>query len=101
MTIRIDSIYYCSHDEKDNCNCRKPKIGMFLKAKKDFNIDLNKSWIIGDSKYDIIAGKNAGCKTILLINEKYYKNDILIDKGIKYNFKASNLKEAINRIIIS
>lgn len=74
---------------------------MFLKAKKDFNIDLNKSWIIGDSKYDIIAGKNAGCKTILLINEKYYKNDILIDKGIKYNFKASNLKEAINRIIIS
>ena len=98
---KIDGIYYCPHDEKDNCNCRKPEIGMFLKAKKDFNIDLNKSWIIGDSKYDIIAGKNAGCKTILLINEKYYKNDILIDKGVKYNFKSSNLKEAINRIIIS
>ena len=97
---KIDGIYYCPHDEKDNCNCRKPKIGMFLKAKEDFNIDLNKSWIIGDSKSDIIAGQKARCKT-MLINKKLYKNDILIDKGIKYNFKASNLKEAINRIIIS
>ena len=41
--IRIDSIYYCPHDEKDNCNCRKSKIGMFLKAKKDFNIEMNES----------------------------------------------------------
>jgi len=54
---------------------------------------------IGDSYSDIIAGKKAGCKTIL-INEKYYKNDILIDKDIKYNFKVNSLKEAVNKIII-
>ena len=97
---KIDRIYYCPHDEKDNCNCRKPKIGMFLEAKKDFSIEMNKSWLIGDSKADILAGQKVGCKTIL-INEKYYKNDILIDKDIKYNFKANNLKEAVNKIIIS
>jgi histidinol-phosphate phosphatase family protein len=97
---RIDSIYYCPHDEKDNCNCRKPKIGMFLKAKEDFNIDLNKSWLVGDSNSDIIAGQKAGCKTIL-INKKLYKNRILIYKYIKYNFIVSNLKEAINKIIRS
>lgn len=52
----IDGIYYYPHYEKDNCNCRKPKIGMFLKANEDFNIDLDKRWIIGDSKADILAG---------------------------------------------
>lgn len=96
----IDSIYHCPHNEKDNCACRKPKTGMLLKAKEDFNIDLTKSWIIGDSESDIIAGQKAGCKTIL-INEKLYKNNILIDKGMKYNFIVSNLKEAINKIIRS
>jgi len=95
---RIDSIYYCPHDEKDNCSCRKPKIGMFLKAKKDFNIEMNESWLVGDSKSDILAGQKAGCKTILLY-EKLYENTILIDKGIKYDFIVSNLEEAINKII--
>lgn len=97
---KIDGIYYCPHDEKDNCNCRKPKIGMFLKAKEDFNIEMSESYIIGDSISDILAGQKAGCKTIILINEKFYKNDILIDKDIKYTFKVSNLKEAINKIIV-
>jgi len=97
---RIDSIYYCPHDEEDNCDCRKPKIGMFLKAKEDFNIEMNESWLIGDSNSDITAGEKAGCKTIL-INEKLYKNNILIGKGMKYNFIVSNLKEAIDKIIRS
>ena len=95
---KVDGIYYCPHDEKDNCNCRKPKIGMFLEAKKDFNIEMNESWLVGDSNSDIIAGEKAGCKTILL-NEKLYENNILIDKGIKYDFIVSNLEEAINKII--
>jgi len=97
---KIDKIYYYPHDEKDNCECRKPKIGMLIEAEKDFNIEMSKSWLIGDSNSDIVAGQKAGCK-IILINEKLYKNDILIDRGIKYNFKANNLKEAINKIIRS
>ncbi len=73
----IDSLYYCPHhpdkgfegevsELKFDCNCRKPKSGMLYQAVNDFNIDLTLSWIIGDSKSDIQAGKNAGCKTILI-----------------------------------
>lgn len=73
----LDDIYFCPHhphkgyegeikELKFDCDCRKPKPGMLLKAAKDYNIDLEKSWMIGDSEIDIEAGKNAGCKTILL-----------------------------------
>lgn len=76
----IDSIYYCPHhpdrgfageisELKINCNCRKPKIGMFLSAAEKYNIDLSQSWMVGDGKNDILAGLNAGCHTALLIGE--------------------------------
>lgn len=73
----IDAIYYCPHhpdkgfkgeikELKVECDCRKPKPGMLLKAAQDFNIDLMSSWMIGDSERDIKAGKAAGCRTVLL-----------------------------------
>ena len=82
----IDSIYYCPHhpdrgyageipDLKIDCNCRKPKPGMLLKAAKDFNIDLTKSFMVGDSENDIKAGKLAGCKTVLVDAKLYDKPD--------------------------
>lgn len=73
----VDAIYYCPHhphkgyegevsDLKIDCDCRKPKPGMLLKAAEDFNIDLSQSWMIGDGENDVKAGKAAGCKTALL-----------------------------------
>ena len=73
----LDAIYYCPHHQhkgyvgevselKINCDCRKPKPGMLLKAAKDYNVDLMKSWMIGDGENDIRAGKAAGCKTFLI-----------------------------------
>ena len=70
----LDGIYFCPHhphkgfegeipELKVECECRKPKPGMLLQAAKDFNIDLSKSWMIGDSDNDILAGENAGCFT--------------------------------------
>lgn len=82
----LDAIYYCPHHPdkgfkgeipkyKIECSCRKPKPGMLLKAAKDFNIDLSASYMIGDSKNDITAGKAAGCKTILIgCNENYHQD---------------------------
>ena len=75
----LDAIYYCPHhpdkgfegeipELKFDCDCRKPKAGMLLQAAKDYNIDLSKSWMIGDSKCDVIAGQNAGCYTALIDN---------------------------------
>ncbi|MBQ9086060.1 MAG: HAD-IIIA family hydrolase [Clostridia bacterium] len=73
----LDAIYYCPHHPhrgyvgeisklKIDCECRKPKPGMLLQAANDFNIDLSKSWMIGDSENDVSCGEKAGCKTVLL-----------------------------------
>jgi D,D-heptose 1,7-bisphosphate phosphatase len=75
----VDAIYYCPHhpdkgfegelpDYKFDCDCRKPKPGLLLKAAKEWNIDLSQSIMIGDSERDIKAGMNAGCKETILID---------------------------------
>ena len=78
----LDAIYYCPHhpdkgfsgeipELKIVCECRKPKPGLLLKAAKDFNIDMERSWMIGDGKNDIEAGKASGCRTVLIGTENY------------------------------
>ncbi len=78
----VDAIYYCPHhphkgyegerpELKIECDCRKPKPGMLLQAAKDFNIDLEHSWMIGDGENDIAAGKNAGCHTALIATDEH------------------------------
>jgi histidinol-phosphate phosphatase family protein len=67
---RIEKIYYCPHVPWDNCECRKPKPGLLLKAAKDFDIDLKKCYFIGDSETDAEAGKRVGCKTYLVSEDK-------------------------------
>lgn len=77
----LDAIYFCPHhpdkgykgeilELKIDCNCRKPKPGMLLKAAEELNIDLYNSYMIGDSENDIKAGKAAGCKTVLVNSDK-------------------------------
>ena len=77
----LDAIYYCPHhphkgyegerpELKIDCDCRKPKPGMLLKAAADFNIDLSRSWMVGDGENDVKAGLNAGCKTALIGQSK-------------------------------
>ena len=70
-TRLIDKIYMCIHRQDENCNCRKPKTGMFMKAKEELHIDMQMSWMIGDRDSDIRAGYSAGV------------NCIFIDKGYK------------------
>lgn len=64
--VQLNGFYYCPHLEKSKCNCRKPKPGLLLKAAEDLQIDLSRSWMIGDILNDVEAGRTAGCKTILL-----------------------------------
>ena len=82
----LDAIYYCPHHQhkgyegevpelKIDCDCRKPKPGMLLKAAKDFNIDLSQSWMMGDGENDIKAGKAAGCRTALIGTEEYNQDE--------------------------
>ncbi len=60
----VDGIYVCPHDVGE-CTCRKPDIGLFLMAEKDFCIDKSRSWMIGDSETDIQAGERYGVRTLL------------------------------------
>ena len=64
--LKLDDILVCYHDDSDNCECRKPKPGLLLEASKKWDIDLKKSYMIGDRCKDIEAGKRAGCKTIFI-----------------------------------
>lgn len=64
--LRIDGLYYCPHDKTDYCYCRKPSPGMILEAAKDLNIDLNSSFMVGDSESDMKAGRNAGVRSVLI-----------------------------------
>lgn len=92
----LDAIYYCPHhphkgydgerpELKIDCNCRKPKPGMLLKAAEDFNIDLSQSWMIGDGENDIKAGINAGCKTVLIENgDENYGQMMTVDSLLAF-----------------
>lgn len=90
--LPVDGIKFCPHDDKDNCNCRKPKPGLIIEAAKKWSIDLKKSYVIGDTWKDIGAGKAAGCKTIL-IRRKYNKD---LQEG--YDFEIDNLKKTVEII---
>jgi D-glycero-D-manno-heptose 1,7-bisphosphate phosphatase len=65
--IDILDVFYCPHIPDDNCNCRKPKIGMFEQAKEKYSIDLEKSIMIGDKNSDMLFAKNSGIKTKILV----------------------------------
>ena len=99
----LDAIYYCPHhpdkgfkgevkELKIECECRKPKPGLIYQAAKDFNIDLSKSYMIGDSKIDIECGKNAYLKTVLL-------NKDLDDLNMNPTEVCYNLLDAVKKIL--
>jgi len=84
--VGFDDIFTCYHDEIDKCDCRKPKAGLFLKAKGLYGIDFSKSYVVGDRWRDIEAGKGIGAKTIFVdynYGENKPKNPSFIIKDIK------------------
>lgn len=97
--IGVDDVYYCPHLKKGvvlkyaiDCNCRKPRIGMIKEAQKKFDIDLRKSYMIGDRASDIQLGKNAGLKTIL-VNSGYGVERL--ESDVKPDFICEDLAEAV------
>jgi len=93
--LPIDRVEICYHPGKgaSNCDCRKPKPGMLLRAARELDIDLAQSWMVGDRWRDVDCGDAAGCRTIL------------IDRGYaetlrqKPHFSAGNLAEAADIIL--
>ena len=90
----IDKILYCPHRPDENCNCRKPEIGMFKEACRIYEVEKEFSFMVGDSESDIIAGKNFGLKTVLINN-----SDTYFIKA-KPDFVSNNLLQAVNNFIL-
>ncbi|OGC04214.1 hypothetical protein A2276_06380 [candidate division WOR-1 bacterium RIFOXYA12_FULL_43_27] len=100
-----DAIYYCPHHPevgsypyKQDCDCRKPNPGMLLKAAEEFNLNLDECFMVGDKLSDIEAGKNAGCKTVLVLTG--YGEEVKANlNGTRPDFIAKDLLEAANWIL--
>ena len=90
--LKLDDIFVCFHDDNDKCECRKPKPGLILEAAEKWNINLKKSYMIGDRWKDVEAGTLSGCKTIFINNN--YKEQIKSQP----NFISENLLKAVNII---
>ena len=90
--IRINKTYFCPHIPEDNCNCRKPNPYSIFAAQSEFDLDLNASYVIGDSKADILLAQNAGINSICVLtgNIKDYSEA----KKFNPSFIARDLKEA-------
>ena len=99
----LDGIYYCPHHPefgppryKKNCNCRKPKPGMLLKAAEKFNLDLEECYVIGDKVEDIRLAQNVGAKGILVLTGYGRRSK---GKKIDPDYTAKDLYQAVKWIL--
>ena len=101
----LDAEYYCLHhpdavkeEYKVNCECRKPKPGLFLKASSELGIDPSRSFSVGDSLMDIKAGKAAGYKTILIGSMKCDLCKLMDQENARPDFIVGSLINAVDII---
>jgi len=95
----IDAIYYCPHHPDENCNCRKPNSGLIEKAIIDLNIDLEKSFIIGDRMLDVEAGHRKNCKTVLVPENKEKVNIEMEESDIEPDYVCDDFYSGVEWII--
>lgn len=97
----IDGEYYCFHhpeavlpEFKVDCDCRKPKPGLLIKAAKDFNLNLKECYMIGDGITDVMAGQAVGCRTFLIGRLKCDLCKLMGDLGVKPDYIIPRLIDA-------
>ena len=90
--LPVDDIRVCYHDDQDRCACRKPKPGMLFAAAVEREIQLDRSFMVGDRWRDIEAGKAAGCRTILV-------NRFAEDASISPDVELGDLRDAADWIL--
>ncbi len=95
----VAGIYYCTHKKEDNCDCRKPKPGLFEKAKHDLKIgSIRDMYFIGDTERDVVAGKAAGLGTITVFSGKtIYGDEAKFE--VKPDHVSYDLMDAVEYII--
>jgi D-glycero-D-manno-heptose 1,7-bisphosphate phosphatase len=102
----LDGIYTCTHappskEESGGCGCRKPKIGLMKQAALELNLDLEKSYVVGDRFKDVEMARNAGAKAILVLTG-YGKGELEFlgpSSKVQADFVAEDLAEAVEWIL--
>jgi D-glycero-D-manno-heptose 1,7-bisphosphate phosphatase len=107
---RLDAIYYCAHHPsvgelpyRFDCDCRKPKPGLIIRAAADFDIDLTQSWMIGDRHSDIELARNAGVHAAFVLSG-YGRGEWEYQRATwkhEPDLMAEDLLEAVKRIVMS
>lgn len=92
-TLGLHAVQVCYHDDKDDCDCRKPRPGLLTSAAEAFDIDLTRSAMVGDRWRDIEAGRRAGCRTVL-IGDGYDETGCMTP-----DFTAASLADAMPWIV--
>jgi len=91
----IDAVYVCPHHPDDGCACRKPSGEMLLRASRELGVFLGDSYLVGDRLQDVLAGRRAGCTTILV--RSGHAHEGLDD--VEPDHEAANLSEAVTWIL--
>jgi len=90
--LKLDDVFCCIHDDKDFCECRKPNPGMIKQAILKWNIDISKSFLVGDRWKDIEAGKKVNLQTVLIDFD--YK-----EKKVNGDFNCKKFSQAVSIIL--
>jgi D-glycero-D-manno-heptose 1,7-bisphosphate phosphatase len=103
--LPLDGFYYCPHASEATvpayavrCDCRKPAPGLLLRAARDLDLDLTRSWMVGDILDDVEAGRQAGCRTVLIDNG--HETEWHLTSTRIPDYAASNLQEAAACILM-
>jgi D-glycero-D-manno-heptose 1,7-bisphosphate phosphatase len=101
--LEINAIYFCPHDDADNCACRKPRPGLLRAAARDWDIDLDASFLVGDTWKDIAAGRAAGCRTIHVVDTNRTRPESLEARAEanreKADARVADLSDAVEWIL--
>ena len=97
LSDAIDAFYFCPHLPCDGCKCRKPGLGMIESAMSDFEIDIERSWMVGDKKIDIETGQAADMSTALVLTGYGLSHKSLLQD--LPNVISTDLAEAANHIV--
>ena len=92
--ISILDVFFCPHGPKSKCGCRKPRPGMIIDAMDKYNIDLEKSWMIGDKETDIEAANLSGISNTVLVRSGH----IINESDSKSKYIVNSIKDSINLI---
>lgn len=78
---RVDAVYYCPHLPAENCDCRKPRPGLYMQGAREWNIDLARSYVVGDALADIVAAREIGALPILVLTGRGNEQHIVLKEN--------------------